>query len=304
MGIYDRDYIRDDDNHPYRGGRGGGVKGPRTWSLVTWLIVINSAVLLFQMLILSNERIGTVTQKELFGGHAYLLLTYQFVHADLWHLGLNMLMLYLMGRPLLERLGNLPFLGLYLGAGVLGGLVQVLYSHSKIMGASAAVFGVLFAMITLTPRREVYLMLFFVIPVKAPMWKIGLWLVIFEISLFAAQEFLDFRLGEHGIANLAHLGGAFFGWFWISYFWRERSHGAAPQRRWADPFASRRVIDAEVVEERAVPAAPRAPKPFVSAEIDAILDKISAQGMQSLTEEEKTLLQKSSEKLARRVDGK
>ena len=43
-------------------------------------------------------------------------------------------------------------------------------------------------------------------------------------------------------------------------------------------------------------------RPFVSTEIDAILDKISEQGMQSLTEEEKKLLQKSSEKLSKRID--
>jgi len=305
MGIYDRDYLRD-DNHSYRGGRGGGgVAGPRGWSLVTWLIVINAAIFLIDNLVFNGRQKGTITQGELFAGHVYLLLTYQFVHMDIWHLGLNMLMLHFMGRPLLDRIGGRPFLVLYIGAGILGGLVQVLYSPNPVMGASAAGFGVLFAMITLTPWQEVYLMLFFVIPVKARMWKIGLWVSVFEIGMFLAQEFLGWRLGEHGIANLAHLGGAFFGWFWIAYVWpvaQRRQTVVSPQQRWSGPFGSRRVLDAEVVEERV--DSPREPKPFVSAEIDAILDKISAQGMQSLTEEERKLLQKSSEKLARRVDGK
>ncbi|MCB1080024.1 MAG: rhomboid family intramembrane serine protease, partial [Verrucomicrobiae bacterium] len=157
MGLYDRDYVRDGN---YRGD--DGFPKPSQWSVVTWLIVINAAVLLIQMLYLSEERIGTVTRAEVFAGHIYLLLTYQFVHADLWHLGLNMLMLHFMGRPLLSRIGPKQFLGLYLGAGVFGGLVQILYSPHPILGASAAVFGVLYGMISLTPWQEVYLLLFFV----------------------------------------------------------------------------------------------------------------------------------------------
>lgn len=304
MGIYDRDYLRDAD---FRGGR-GGVSGPRGWSLVTWIIAVNAVVHLAEILAFDTERIGTITRAELFAGHVYLLFTYQFVHADLWHLGLNMLMLHFMGRQLYDTVGRNPFLAIYLGAGVVGGLVQVLYSPHPIMGASAAVFGVFFAVITLMPWREVYLMLFFVIPVRARLWKIGLWVALFEIGLFLAQEFGGFRLGDHGIANLAHLGGAAFGWFWIARIWpRRRSRGGERMRpeRWGDRFGTRQVVEAEVVEERpAPPAPPRQPQTFVSPEIDAILDKISAQGMQSLTEEERRLLQQSSETLARRVEGR
>ncbi|MBL9154284.1 MAG: rhomboid family intramembrane serine protease [Verrucomicrobiales bacterium] len=306
MGIYDRDYLRDAD---FRGGR-GGLSGPRSWSLITWLIVINVAVHLVQMLWLDADRVGWVSRRELFDGHVYLLLTYQFVHADVWHVGLNMLMLYFMGRPLVEQVGKATFLKIYFGAGLLGGLVQILYSPDPIMGASAAVFGVLYAVITLTPWREVYLMLFFVIPVRAQMWKIGMWLAVFEIGIFAAQAFGLLTLGQHGIANLAHLGGAFFGWLWIAWIWpQRRGHGRREARereeRWNDRYGMGRVVDAEVLDERSAPSdTPRKPKPFVSEEIDAILDKISAHGMQSLTEEEKRLLQQSSERLARRVEGK
>ena len=301
MGSYNRDYMRDED-HRYRGG-GSGLNHPRNWSVVIWLIVINVAIHLFQVLTFDSERIGTMSRAELLSGHLYLLLTYQFVHANLTHLLFNMLVLYFWGPQLLRAIGTKQFLALYLGAGFFGGLVQVIYSPNPILGASASVVGVVFGLIALAPRQTVNLLLFFVIPIRTPMWKIGAFIIVIEVAMFLAQEVFDQRFGENGIANLAHLGGGFFGWFWINYgipFFNRRSRHETRQERWSQAFGTKRVVEAEVVDGEEPPGS--ASKPFVSTEIDAILDKISEQGMQSLTEDEKKLLQKSSEKLSKRID--
>ena len=305
MGSYNRDYMRNDD-HRYGGGGGPGLSHPRNWSVVIWLIAINVAIHLFQVLTFDSERIGTMSRAELFSGHIYLLFTYQFVHANLTHLLFNMLVLYFWGPQLLRAIGTKQFLALYIGAGFFGGLVQVLYSPNPILGASACVVGVVFGLISLAPRQTVNLLLFFVIPIRTAMWKIGAFIVVIEVAMFLAQEVFDMRFGQNGIANLAHLGGGFFGWFWINYglpFFNRRAHHQEREERWSQAFGTKRVVEAEVVDgEDPAGAGSKPAKPFVSTEIDAILDKISEQGMQSLTEEEKKLLQKSSEKLSKRID--
>ncbi len=298
MGIYDRDYLRDEEERYGKGGMGGG---PRRWTVVTWIIVLNIAIHLLQILLLDSGRVGTASREELFGGHVYLLLTYQFVHADLFHLFFNMLILYFWGYQLHLRLGTASFLGLYLGAGVFGGLAQTMFSPNPILGASAAVLGVMFGIISLAPRQVMNLLLFFVVPIRTQMWKIGAFIVVIEVVMMLAQEVFGMTFGKNGIANVAHLGGAFFGWFWIAYItpWREgRREETHRENRWSQRFGTKRVVEARVVDS----PPPGKPKPFVSTEIDAILDKISEQGMQSLTEEEKRVLQKSSEKLSRRID--
>ena len=303
MGSYNRDYMRDDD--PRFGG--GGKFHPRHWTVITWLIVINVAIHLLQVMQFDTERIGTMSRSELLSGHIYLLLTYQFVHANLTHLAFNMLVLFFWGPQLLRAIGPKQFLALYLGAGVFGGLVQVLYSPNPVLGASAAVVGVVFGLISLAPQQTVNLLLFFVIPIRTQMWKIGAFIVVIEVGMFLAQEVFNMRFGENGIANLAHLGGGVFGWFWITHgisFFNRRSRSTSRENRWSEAFGTKRVVEAEVQDgDRSSEAGKnKKSQPFVSNEIDAILDKISEHGMQSLTEEEKRLLQKSSEKLSRRID--
>lgn len=295
------------DEDGFGGSRGGGIPSPRQWSVITWLIVLNVIGFLIDAFVTDGAHIGRASRQELFGGHIYLLLTYQFVHADLAHLAFNMLVLFFWGPQLLRSIGPRQFLALYIGAGVFGGLLQIFYSPTPILGASAAVVGVVFGLISIAPHQVVNLLLFFVLPIRTQMWKIGAFIVFIEVAMFLAQEVFDMRFGQNGIANLAHLGGGFFGWFWINYglvYFNKRGGSQDKENRWTQAFGTKRVVDAEVVDDQD-PASGKTKSsgPFVSTEIDAILDKISEHGMQSLTEKEKRLLQKSSEKLSRRVDG-
>jgi membrane associated rhomboid family serine protease len=117
-----------------------------------------------------------------------------FLHASLWHILFNMLMLFFIGRLLERQIGSVRFLGLYLCGGILAGLVQVLLFPSlPIIGASGAIMGVLGALTVLLPDLRIYL---YFIPMK--LWQLTILLVIFDL-LFLGQGDM--------VAHGAHLVG-------------------------------------------------------------------------------------------------
>ncbi|OPY30033.1 MAG: intramembrane serine protease GlpG [Methanocella sp. PtaU1.Bin125] len=125
--------------------------------------------------------------------HAWTTITYMFLHANIMHIFFNMLMLFFFG-PLLERqIGSVRFLGLYLGSGVLAGLVQVLIFPGAVIGASAAVFGVMGALAMLMPDLRIYL---YFVPMK----------IIYAVILFAVLDLLLIPSGDQ-VAHAAHLVG-------------------------------------------------------------------------------------------------
>lgn len=143
----------------------------------------------------------------------WTLLTYQFLHGGTGHLFFNMLGLFFFGPRLENRLGSKHFLGLYVVGGLVGALVHILYTALPIsgggmmipmVGASAAVYGILLAYAQFWPKDKI--LLWFVIPVEIRMAVLGLTL----ISLWSG-------LGPGGgnIAHFAHLGGFLGGWLYL-----------------------------------------------------------------------------------------
>jgi membrane associated rhomboid family serine protease len=145
------------------------------------------------------------------------LLTYGFLHANLMHVGFNMLALVMFGSPLEYTWGNRRYLAYYLVCVVGAGVCQLLvalwmtrqgYAYPTI-GASGGVFGLLFAYGLLFPNQRVMLLIP-PIPMKART------LVI----VYGALELLLGASGlQPGVAHFAHLGGMLFGWLLIRY-WR------------------------------------------------------------------------------------
>jgi membrane associated rhomboid family serine protease len=231
------------------------------------------------------------------------LLTYQFLHGGLLHLLLNCWAIYVFGRAIEEALGWKSFLTLYFSSGVAGGLFQVLLGvvaggvyAAPMVGASAGAFGLVAAFATLYPERLLTLLLFFVIPVSMR----AKYLLLFS-GLLAAFGIV---FPGDGIAHGAHLGGMIAGVAFVRYALHWHWHWPRfPQRR-ARPFrplvkVSRRESggwgSSKVVEEEDLP-----PEEFLSREVDPILDKISAHGIQSLTERERRVLEAAREKMGRR----
>lgn len=320
MGIYQRDYMQP-------GFQGGSrSSGPRSWSAVTWLIAINVGVYVLQWIIApdffliqeSNGELmprGGLSWDGLEAGKIWTLVTYMFLHGGIWHLIFNMFVLYFAGRQVLEMLGRRHFLIIYFGGGLLGAIAQlalslITESDSYLIGASAGVVASLIALAALVPDLKVYLLVFFVIPVRMKMKTVAMVIVGLDLAMMLV-ELLE--LGSFGIGNLAHLGGASFGWLYVKRGLsgtRRRRESADQAHRWLREFGVSNVVDAESkepTEEKKRWFKSSKTQPYISASVDEILEKISAQGMQSLTDEERKILEKSSAKLAEmtnRTDGK
>lgn len=144
-------------------------------------------------------------------GMVWQLVTYQFVHAGILHLLVNMAGLWFTG-PVLERLmGVRRFVTFYLVAGVAGGLMQMLFSPApNLVGASGSVCGLVAAFSALFPRMPITALLFFVIPVRMEARWLGVSIVILSLFLLVTGLFGN-------IGNAAHLGGALAGYAWVRF---------------------------------------------------------------------------------------
>lgn len=305
MSIYDRDYIRNQD-HPGRPG------GPRTWGVVTWLLAINVAVFLLNNLFFYSR------DRDLFGLSIEALgafrlwtpLTYQFVHASPWHLLGNMLGLFFLGRMLLDLTGPRQVLSVYLLGGFAGGFLQLLYNgifgpDAIIIGASASVLAIVIAVATLIPHRSIQMLLFFIIPVTLTLKQVAYLIVAVNVFTFL------FSIGapeSDGIAVMAHFGGMLLGWAFVRYGFHQSRGRSRPARvRTARPpmkerFGIRVIRNGEGSDLDIQAADSQSRKPFVTSDVDAILDKINEHGFQSLSDDERRTLELSSRKLSERID--
>jgi len=210
-------------------------------------------------------------------------ITYMFLHGGFMHLLLNMLVLFFFGPPLEARWGSREFIKFYLLCGLGGvGLSFVFAPSSWIVGASAAIYGLMLAFAMQWPEALIYVWGIF--PVKAK-WLVG---VLFVVSLMSA-------VGDGGgnIAHFAHLGGIVTGFLYL------RRHGS-PSRGRSGARRGVRVRRMAIVPRKEEPAGAESEEPrreeyardeeSILDEVDRILDKISAEGMTSLTNEERETL--------------
>lgn len=142
------------------------------------------------------------------------LFTYMFLHANLGHVFWNMVMLFFFGPRVESRLGARAFLVLYFLSGVGGGLFSFAFSFgSPVVGASAAVYGVVIGFAMFWPKEPIYI--WGVLPVQAR------WLAVafVAMSLFSGVS----GSGGGGTAHFAHLGGLAVGAGYLR--WRDRRLG-------------------------------------------------------------------------------
>lgn len=242
------------------------------------LIKINVGVFLFFWL-LQLDGLYDLFALSLSGvrhGFFWQPFTYMFLHGGIWHLLFNMFTLYFLGPETERAMGSKHFLAMYLISGVLGGLGWLWLSpkpYLPCVGASGAIYGVLAAFATLYPRRQLTILVFFILPVTLMAWQLVIGMAIVEFLLAGDPA--------SGIAHTAHLAGAFAGFLYIDQLFENTTL----RRLWA------RFRD--YVAQR--PHTPRPPPPPPDqAEVDRILDKITAQGIQSLTKEERQTLHRAS----------
>lgn len=144
-------------------------------------------------------------------GMLWQFVTYQFLHAGILHLAVNMMGLWFTGNILERILGARNFIFLYLLCGVAGGVLQLMINPGPtLIGASGAVSGLVAAFSTLYPRMPITALLFFVIPVRMQAMWLGIMVVGLSLFFLLTGLFND-------IGNGAHIGGALAGFCWVKY---------------------------------------------------------------------------------------
>jgi membrane associated rhomboid family serine protease len=177
-----------------------------------------------------NHWFGLVPSGVIPGFRLWQPVTYLFLHGGLFHLLINMLMLWMFGRELELVWGKKRFLNYYflcgIGAGVITVLVKlmpVFWGHRPsdvpTIGASGAIFGILIANAILFPDRQIWL---FPLPIMIPMRPF--------VAVMAAIEFFG-TLGSSGdgVSHFCHLGGMLVGWLYLrrgSFLFRVRNEMA------------------------------------------------------------------------------
>jgi membrane associated rhomboid family serine protease len=140
---------------------------------------------------------------------AFTLLTYAFLHGDLWHLFGNMIFLWVFADNVEDQMGHARFALFYLLCGIGSGLIHsftVPASQSPMIGASGAIAGVIGAYLVMFPDRKVWVLLFVGIPVKiSAVIVLGLWILTQVLSYSAGQY------GDAEVAWMAHISGFFIG---------------------------------------------------------------------------------------------
>jgi membrane associated rhomboid family serine protease len=215
----------------------------------------------------------------------WTLITYNFYHKEILHFIFNVLNLYWFGKIFLVYFNNKKLLAVYLVGGIIGGLLyfaayNLFPIHPAIlMGASASIMAIIIATATYAPDFKVYMVFLGEVKLK---W-IGLGSFILSVILINS-------INTGG--NIAHIGGAIFGYLWVEQYKRGReltggfsrflsSLGSLFKRRKMKVTYKRPPTDELEYNQKKVTE---------QQEIDRILDKISKGGYESLTKSEKDTL--------------
>lgn len=262
---------------------------PFRFNLTPWvkrLLIINAAIFLVGLVTGSNlmtHWLGFSPSNLL--SRPWGVVTYMFVHGGFWHLFWNMVGLFFFGPPLEQRWGSNDFIKYYLWCGLGGALVSLIFSAANVVGASAAVYGVMLAFAMLWPDSPIYL--WGVLPVKAK------WLIAFMVVVNLFQG-IGQAGASGGVAYMAHLGGFLFGFLYIKRESLPTGRTSSATKRKPRRLA---IVPRDGGSERSARAEKRASKDDDRAlldRVDAVLDKISEEGIESLTPDERSLLDEVS----------
>ncbi|MFV0138745.1 rhomboid family intramembrane serine protease [Empedobacter falsenii] len=222
------------------------------------------------------------------------IFSYSWLHGNLFHLIMNMVLLYFVGQMFLQQFQNRNLVTFYIFGGITGGvfflLFQNIFNYSHLLvGASAAVYAVFFGMISYNPKMPVRLLL---IPTSFPLLYVGYFFIAFDVYNIIANQ--------NAGGSISHLGGAIFGYLYMKQFER------------GNDFLGNFIIKIEQLFQKKDKSTFKTYKNTSSTstrknvpkddydfnhqkvekqkKIDVILDKISRSGYESLSKEEKDFL--------------
>lgn len=253
---------------------------PRRFSdAIKVLIIINVGMYLLQIITGSQERMIEIfgLSTETIWPMIWQPITYMFMHGGIWHVAINMFVLWMFGTELENIWGKNEFLKYYFVTGVGSGIIWLLFniggSNAILIGASGAIYGILMAYGLMFPNRIVYV--YFLFPVKVK------WFVIF----IGAIAFISSMGTGSNISHLTHLSGMLIGYLYLRFsdHWRNMKFNFR-----------KKIIELKSMQK----GKDNQQKMKLQQEVDRLLDKANICGWESLTEEEQIKLQASSWKLS------
>ena len=280
----------------YHGGGSGFGFGSMLTPWVKRLLIANTAVFVgTAMLPILADYLAL--QPRLVMTRPWTPFTYMFVHGGFMHILFNMLMLFFFGPPVEGRIGSDHFIRLYLACGLGGALLSFAFSfNAAVVGASGAVMGVMVAFALYWPDAQIWIWGIFPVPAKV------LITILVVVDLYGA---VDAGRGDT-VAHFAHLGGVVVAILYVKWWqprhlkaWQARASGKPGGLSGLRSRMSRRnltVVGGGPEEKPRTQSRPRAhgDEERMLDEVDRVLDKISKQGIASLSESERKLLDEVS----------
>jgi membrane associated rhomboid family serine protease len=283
--------------------------------VIKYLLISNVAIFICQFFIFGSLKVNGVPLNvvfvkyfalnpigsSVFPFYPWQLVTYLFMHADFWHIFLNMFALWMFGMELENIWGSKRFMTYYFMCGVGAGLANLLIAplfttmNLPTVGASGAIYGILVAFGMLFPDRPIYI--YFLFPIKAK-YFVAIYMLIQLLSVGS----------NSGVAHVAHLGGGLVGFIYLlltknninslfRFYKKPKVTVKKPTNIYRNRFYEKYnnpdddISDAEYYENR------KDDGDITQERIDEILDKISKHGYQNLSEEEKRILFEASKKI-------
>ena len=246
-------------------------------SAIKLLIIATVSIFFLESLLgleeLFNNYFGLVPKLLWNNFYIWQPVTYMFLHGGLWHLLINMVVLWMFGSEIERYWGRREFLGYYFITGIGSGILTALFSFDSsipVVGASGAIYGVLLAYGVMFPNRTIYL--YFLIPVKVKYFVLFIGGVAFISSLSDTGS---------AISHLTHLSGMVIGYLYMK--------SSVKISNLSDSFGEFKI-------KRQVKKAERVRKSYenLRQEIETILDRINEVGYENLTDEEKRKLEEAS----------
>lgn len=299
MGTSDRDYFRDEEARYAAGGR------PPLPPVTKFLLIANIAIFIIDVFTRGeNQAAGKINRELCFSIYSafkewrlWELVTFQFLHHGVLHVGFNCLAIFFFG-PWIERWwGTGRFIAYYLLCGVAGALFYTLLTLTGILpdrgpfpaeyiplvGASAGIYGLMIGTAVIAPNAMVSLLF---PPVTLAMRTFAWWVIGIAVAMIVGDNVFGGQWFQNSGGEAGHLGGAILGFILTRYPFLLRKGGAS----------SSKIIRPKEFRRKSPPKLrPRSEVDIATAsEVDRILDKINREGMRSLTEREREILQKAS----------
>lgn len=270
---------------------------------------------------------GYISQAELNAGKWWTVFTHLFVHGNIMHLAINMGLLWLVGRAVAKRLGMRYFGYLFFVGGWSGTALELFlgrYADQRVLiGSSGAVFAVVAAYAVINPYGSVTdpLKRWVTFDLSVKWVVVALFLAEAVLEILSRTPLADVMPAQE-VSHLCHLGGMAFGYLYTravssklaTFRLVRRASPRLPRSTGQDledetlymPAGQfkRRQLTKESQEPMMPPAPPAPPEPISTHElihnaVNPILEKISEQGMESLTETEQKILGEASKRLRR-----